>query len=83
LRERRRPLNIEYVQRETVANKRRMEEKDPAIRAANFQDLRNTAANPARHRLYLLRTSLIESVRKTSATPLDEGDASWVDALRA
>jgi 3-(3-hydroxy-phenyl)propionate hydroxylase len=81
--ERRRPLNIEYVQRETVANKRRMEEKDPAVRAANFQALRNTAANPTRHRLYLLRTSLLESVRKPAASPLDEGDANWVDALRA
>jgi 3-(3-hydroxy-phenyl)propionate hydroxylase len=61
---RRRPLNIEYVQQETVANKRRMDEKDAAVRAANFQALRETAADPVRHRAYLMRTSLLESVRK-------------------
>jgi 3-(3-hydroxy-phenyl)propionate hydroxylase len=60
---RRRPLNIEYVQQETIANKRRLEERDPAVRAANFQALRNTAADPMRQRAYLLRASLLESVR--------------------
>jgi len=61
---RRRPLNIEFVQSQTVANKKRLEEKDPAVRVANFDQLRRTAADPARHREFLLRTSLIESVRK-------------------
>ena len=63
---RRRPLNIEFVQSQTVNNKKRLEEKDPAVRAANFEDLRRTAADPARHRQFLLRTSLIESVRKAA-----------------
>src|SRR5688572_8573853 len=63
---RRRPLNIEFVQRQTVDNKKRLEEKDPAVRAANFDQLRATAADPARHRQFLLRTSLIESVRRAA-----------------
>ncbi len=63
---RRRPLNIEFVQSQTVNNKKRLEEKDPAVRAANFEELRRTAADPARHRRFLLRTSLIESVRKAA-----------------
>ncbi|MGH8702931.1 MAG: FAD-dependent oxidoreductase [Burkholderiales bacterium] len=63
---RRRPINIEFVQSQTVDNKRRLEEKDPAVRAANFEQLRRTAADPARHRQFLLRTSLIESVRKAA-----------------
>jgi 3-(3-hydroxy-phenyl)propionate hydroxylase len=63
---RRRPLNIEFVQSQTVNNKKRLEEKDPAVRAANFEQLRRTAADPARHRQFLLRTSLIESVRKAA-----------------
>jgi 3-(3-hydroxy-phenyl)propionate hydroxylase len=63
---RRRPLNIEFVQSQTVANKKRLEEKDPAVRAASFEQLRRTAADPARHREFLLRTSLIESVRKAA-----------------
>ena len=59
----RRPLNIEYVQQQTIANKKRLEEKGPAVRAKNNEALRRTAADPAAHRAYLLRASLIESVR--------------------
>jgi 3-(3-hydroxy-phenyl)propionate hydroxylase len=64
---RRRPLNVEYVQQQTIANKKRLEEKDPAARARNDAALRATAADPAAHRAYLLRASLIESVRGSKA----------------
>jgi 3-(3-hydroxy-phenyl)propionate hydroxylase len=63
----RRPLNVEYVQQQTIANKKRLEEKDPALRAENNDALRKIAADPAAHRAYLLRASLIESVRKRAA----------------
>jgi 3-(3-hydroxy-phenyl)propionate hydroxylase len=62
--ERRRPTNIEYVQQQTIANKKRLEEKDAGGREANFAFLRKTAADPVAHRAFLLRTSLLESVRK-------------------
>jgi len=74
---RRRPLNIEYVQQETIANKRRMEEKDPAVRAANFQALRNIAAYPANHRAYLLRSSLLESVRRDTVPSGERQHFLW------
>jgi len=61
---RRRPLNIEYVQQQTVANKRRLEERDPKVRRANFDEMRRIADEPKLHKQYLMRTSLIESVRK-------------------
>ncbi|HET7765152.1 MAG TPA: FAD-dependent monooxygenase [Burkholderiales bacterium] len=61
---RRRPLNIEYVQQQTVANKKRLEERDPKVRQANFDELRRAAADPRLHKQFLMRTSLIESVRK-------------------
>jgi 3-(3-hydroxy-phenyl)propionate hydroxylase len=61
---RRRPLNIEYVQQQTVANKKRLEERDPKVRLSNFDGLRRTAADPRLHKQFLLRTSLIDSVRK-------------------
>ena len=61
---RRRPLNIEYVQQQTVANKKRLEERDPKVRQADFDELRRTAADPALHKRFLMRTSLIESVRR-------------------
>jgi 3-(3-hydroxy-phenyl)propionate hydroxylase len=63
---RRRPLNIEYVQRQTVANKKRLEERDPRVRQANFDELRRTAADPRLHKQFLMRTSLIDSVRKSA-----------------
>jgi 3-(3-hydroxy-phenyl)propionate hydroxylase len=63
----RRPLNVEYVQQQTIANKKRLEEKEAAVRARNNDALRRIAADPAAHRAYLLRASLIESVRKRAA----------------
>jgi 3-(3-hydroxy-phenyl)propionate hydroxylase len=61
---RRRPINIEYVQQQTVANKKRLEERDPRVRQTHFDELRRTAADPVLHKRFLTRTSLIESVRK-------------------
>jgi 3-(3-hydroxy-phenyl)propionate hydroxylase len=63
----RRPLNIEFVQQQTIANKKRMEEKDPAARAKNFEQLAAIAADPAAHRAYLLRSSLLDSARRRAA----------------
>ena len=60
---RRRPINVKYVQEQTIANKKRLEAKDPNARAENFAFLRRTAADAAAHRAFLLRTSLLESVR--------------------
>jgi 3-(3-hydroxy-phenyl)propionate hydroxylase len=61
---RRRPLNIEYVQQQTVANKKRLEERDPRLRQAYFDELRRNVADSALHKQFLMRTSLIESVRR-------------------
>ena len=61
---RRRPLNVEFVQEQTVANKRRLEERDPAVRKAHLDELARIAGDPARARQFLLRASLIQSVRK-------------------
>ena len=61
---RRRTLNIEFVQEQTILNKQRLEERDPRKRQARFDELRATAENPKKHKEFLLRTSLIASVRK-------------------
>jgi 3-(3-hydroxy-phenyl)propionate hydroxylase len=60
---RRRALNIKYVQQQTIVNKKRLEEKDASVRRARLDDLAAAVADPARHRQFLLRTSLLESVR--------------------
>ena len=64
----RRPPNVEYVQQQTIANKKRLEEKDPNLRTKNHQALCATAADPVAHRAFLLRASLIDAVRKRQAT---------------
>jgi 3-(3-hydroxy-phenyl)propionate hydroxylase len=44
-----------------------MEEKDPVARAANLEALRRTSEDPAAHRAYLMRASLLESLARTVA----------------
>jgi 3-(3-hydroxy-phenyl)propionate hydroxylase len=61
---RRRPLNIEYVQEQTVANKKRLEEREPAQRARRFREMREMADDPQRHKQFLMRASLLESARR-------------------
>ena len=59
----RRPLNIKYVQEQTVANKKRLEEKEPAARERRFSELRKMAEDPKRHKAFLRQASLLESLR--------------------
>jgi 3-(3-hydroxy-phenyl)propionate hydroxylase len=56
----RRPLNIKYVQEQTVANKKRLEEREPAQREKRFDELRAMADDPRRHKAFLMRASLLE-----------------------
>ena len=65
----RRPLNIEYVQQQTIANKRRLEERDPATRERHFDELRRAADHPAKHKAFLMRASLLEGVKKLGTVP--------------
>ena len=62
---RRRDLNIEFVQQQTIANKRRLEEQDASKRQAALDELKTTVDNPALHKQFLMRSSLIDSVRKS------------------
>jgi 3-(3-hydroxy-phenyl)propionate hydroxylase len=59
---RRHDLTVRFVQEQTINNKRRLEEKDPEKRAQRLNDLRDIADDPARHRAFLRRTSLLDSV---------------------
>lgn len=57
---RRRPLNIKYVQEQTIANKKRLEEREPAQRERRFRELKEMAEDPQRHKAFLLRAALLE-----------------------
>jgi len=63
----RRHIAIQHTQAQTIRNKRLLAEKDPAVRRKNQDDLRRTAANPALARDFLLRASLINSIREAEA----------------
>ena len=56
----RRPLNIKYVQEQTIANKKRLEERDPAQRAKRFEELRAMSDDAKRHKAFLMRAALLE-----------------------
>jgi len=63
----RRHVALQHTQQQTIRNKKLLAEKDPAVRARNHDELRRTAEDPKRARAFLLRTSLIESLREAEA----------------
>ena len=60
----RRQIAVRHTQAQTIRNKRLLEERDPAVRARNHEELRRTAEDAALARKFLLRTSLIDSLRE-------------------
>jgi len=63
----RRHAAVKYVQAQTIANKRLMEERDPAVRAKNFDELRRTAENVGTAKAYMRRAALTDSLRDAAA----------------
>jgi 3-(3-hydroxy-phenyl)propionate hydroxylase len=63
----RRTVAIEFVQEQSIANKKRLEASDPEVRRRNLDELRQMAADPERARSFLLRTAMIASQRRSAA----------------
>jgi 3-(3-hydroxy-phenyl)propionate hydroxylase len=63
----RRHAAVEYVQQQTIANKKLMEERDPAARAKKFEELRRIAEDPAAAKAYMRRAALLDSLRTAEA----------------
>lgn len=66
----RRTIACEFVQQQSIANKKRLEERDPAKRKRNLDELRATAADPARAREFLRGAAMIASQRRAAALTL-------------
>jgi len=66
----RRTIAIEFVQEQSIANKKRLEARDPEARRRNLGELREIAADPARARQFLLRTSMLASQKRAAAMTL-------------
>ena len=62
----RRHVAVAHVQAITIRNKKLMAESDPEVRHRNRDELRRAADDPALAREFLLRASLISSVREAA-----------------
>ena len=63
----RRHVAVNHTKALTERNRRVLAEKDPAVRKANHENLKRTAGDPELARAYLMRTSLLNSVREAAA----------------
>lgn len=63
----RRKVAVDFVQAQTIQNKRLLEERDPEIRARHLRDLRDAAADPERARAFMRRASLADSLKAAAS----------------
>jgi len=63
----RRKAQVDYVQAQTIQNKKALEEKDPKIRRGHLDELRRTSEDVARHKKFLYRSSLFDSLNSANA----------------
>ena len=66
----RRTVAVDFVQEQSIANKRRLEASDSESRRKNLTELREIAADPARARTFLLGSSMLAIARRTAAMTL-------------
>jgi 3-(3-hydroxy-phenyl)propionate hydroxylase len=65
----RRHVAIQHSQADTIRNKRVLAEKDQAVRRKNHEQLRRTSEDPKLARAFLLRSSLLDSIREADQIP--------------
>jgi 2-polyprenyl-6-methoxyphenol hydroxylase-like FAD-dependent oxidoreductase len=63
----RRKAQVDYVQAQTIQNKKSLEEKDPMMRRGHLDKLRRTSEDVALHKKYLYRSSLFDSLNSANA----------------
>ena len=68
----RKTVSIEFVQAQSIANKKQLETREPEERKKVLADLSETASDAARAKAYLLRSSMISMQRRAAAITLDE-----------
>jgi 3-(3-hydroxy-phenyl)propionate hydroxylase len=67
----RRAVAVEFVQEQSIANKKRLEARKPEARARNLGELREIAADPVRARQFLLRSSMLTSQKRAATMTLE------------
>ena len=59
----RRKVALDTVQAQTLRNRQMLRERDPDARRAFHDELRATVDDPARHRAYVMRSSMLQSLQ--------------------
>jgi len=63
----RRHAAVTYIQAQTIANKKLMEEKDLGVRSKNLDELKRTANDAQSAKAYMRRASLLDSLKSAAA----------------
>ncbi|MDB5596173.1 MAG: FAD-binding monooxygenase, partial [Hyphomicrobiales bacterium] len=63
----RRTVAQEYLQRQTIENKKNIEQKDPEQQERFYAELRGIVADPDKLRTYLMRVAMIEGIRRANS----------------
>jgi 3-(3-hydroxy-phenyl)propionate hydroxylase len=64
----RRPIAEEEIIQQAHRNRTRMQERDPARRLAMLEDLQKTTSDPVKLKAYLMKSSMIDGLRRAEAT---------------
>src|SRR5262249_10870945 len=62
----RRKAQVDYVQAQTIQNKRSLEEKDPVIRPQHLDELRRISEDVNLHKQFLYRAALIDGLNSAN-----------------
>ncbi|MEP9377425.1 NAD(P)/FAD-dependent oxidoreductase [Aquabacter sp. CN5-332] len=63
----RRKAQVDFVQAQTIQNKKSLEERDPVLRAQHLDRLRKTSEDLELHKKFLYRSSLFDSLNEANA----------------
>jgi 3-(3-hydroxy-phenyl)propionate hydroxylase len=63
----RRNAQVDYVQAQSIQNKKALEEKDPVMRRKHLDELKRVCEDVTRHKQFLYRSSLFDSLKSANA----------------
>ena len=67
----RRTVTVEFTQAQTIANKKRLEAREPEARRKNFEELAAAAADPAKARAFIRRTGMLDMQARANSITLE------------
>ena len=67
----RRTVTIEFTQAQTIANKKRLEAREPEARRRNFEELSAAAADPDKARAFVRRSGMLDMQRRANSITLE------------